>query len=127
MAYAAVPSAGLLVSRAAVILLSVMDHRGRHQAQGGDIPGGDRSRPWAQADPYPADRGHVDLSSLEADVGAAARARRDRCFRLAHRFIDKAREGGGVGPTSKSWPAARPHEDTDVRVDIEVKKGRAFV
>jgi len=103
-----------------------MHHRGRHQAQGKDLPGG-RSCPWARPDPYPAVDGHADLSKLETDVGAAAKERREQCFKLAHRFIDNAKKSGGIGPTSRSWPACRPNEDTDVRVDIEVKYGRAFV
>ena len=105
----------------------LLDHRGRHQAQGIDIPGGNDSRHWERGDPYPAAAGHSDLSGLEAGLGKAARERRETCFKLAHRFITNAKNGGGVGPTSVSWPAARPHEDTDVRVDIEVRKGRAFV
>ncbi len=104
-----------------------MDHRGRHQAQGNDIPGGDKSRPWAQVDPYPATDGHAHLSALEAELGGAARGRRETCFKMAHRFIANAKLYGGVGPTSRNFPAGRPGEDTDVRVDIEVHKGRAFV
>jgi hypothetical protein len=80
-----------------------------------------------EVDPYPATKGHADLSGVEAGLAKAARERREKCFKLAHRFITNAKNGGGVEPTSRSWPAARPHEDGDVRVDIEVKKGRAFV
>lgn len=104
-----------------------MDHRGRHQAQGGDIPGGDRSHPWAQVDPYPAQDGHTHLSDLEAGLGVAARERRETCFKMAHRFIANAQRAGGVGPTTRNFPAGRPGEKTDVRVDIEVRKGLAFV
>ena len=104
-----------------------MNHRGRHQAQGHDVEGGDKSRKWAQANPYPADVGHADLSGLEGELEAAARARRQIPFLMAHRFIDNAKSGGGVGPTFRNFPAGRPHEDTDVRVDIEVRKGMAFV
>jgi hypothetical protein len=102
-----------------------LNHRGRHQAQGHDIPDGDCSRNWAQDSPYPAATGHIDLTSLEAELGEAARAARSVFFRLARRFIDNAKKGGGVGPTSVSFPR-RPKDDSDVRVDIEVKKGLAF-
>lgn len=104
-----------------------MDHRGRHQAQGSDIHGGDRSRPWSQVDPYPAADGHTHLSALEAELGKAAAKRREICFKMAHRFIEKAERAGGVGPTSLHFPAGRPGEDTDIRVDIEINKGLAFI
>ena len=102
------------------------NHRGRHQAQGEDIPGGD-SRNWNEDSPYPATTGHHDLSDLEAGLSDRQKRARTQCFGLAHRFITNAQTYGGVGPTSRSFPAGRPGEDTDIRVDIEVKKGRAFV
>lgn len=104
-----------------------LKHRGRHQAQGNDINGGNESKNWALVDPYPADTGHADLTGLEQGLGKAARERRVMCFRQAHRFIDRAKQAGGVGPTSGNFPAARPGEDTDIRVDIEVRAGIAFV
>ena len=104
----------------------MVKHRGRHQAQGHDIPGGDCSRNWAQTDPYPAVVGHNDLEGLEGELAGAAKAARAPCFRLAHRFIDNASKYGGVGP-SRHFPAGRPNEKTDVRVDIEVNRGLAFV
>jgi hypothetical protein len=73
-----------------------LDHRGRHQAQGKDIPGGNDSRHWERGDPYPADTGHADLDGLEAGLGKAARERREKCFKLAHRFIRNAKNSGGV-------------------------------
>jgi hypothetical protein len=102
-----------------------VNHRGRHQAQGNDI--GDKSRPWARPLPYPAEDGHADLSTLAEDIGEAAREKRELCFKQAHRFIRSAHDAGGVGPVSKSFPAGRPGEQTTIRVDIEVKKGMAFV
>lgn len=104
-----------------------MNHRGRHQAQGRDVAGGTCSHPWAQGAPYPATNGHADLTTLEVGLGAASRARRAACFQMAHRFVTQAEAAGGVGPVSKSFPAGRPGEDTDVRVDIEVSKGLAFI
>ena len=104
-----------------------MKHRGRHQAQGHDIKNGNESNPWAQAEPYPADVGHADLTTLETRLGQAARDRRAICFKQAHLFIARAQASGGVRPVSKNFPAARPGENTDVRVDIDVHAGLAFV
>lgn len=103
-----------------------MDHRGRHQAQGYDIPNGDQSKPWAQATEYAASVAHADLTMLADIIGGAARERREACFAMAHRFITNAQKAGGVGPTRRNFPAG-PNHAPDVRVDIEVLKGLAFV
>jgi hypothetical protein len=110
-----------------MITVKTMDHRGRHQAQGSDIPGKNHSLHWGCLAPYPAAEGHVLLTDLEGDLKESARKKRAIPFKLAHRFIDNAKKGGGVGPTKPSFPAARPGEDSDIRVDIEVQAGLAFV
>jgi hypothetical protein len=66
------------------------------------------------------------LTSVEERLSPAARARRAIPFKQARRFIDNARRAGGVGPTKPSFPAGRPGENIDIRVDIEVLKGIAF-
>ena len=109
-----------------MIDVMMVKHRGRHQAQGHDVAGGDRSRPWARPLPYPALDAHDDLTGLEGDLNPAAREKRVLSFRQAHRFVDNAKQAGGIGPTARTFPAGRPGEDTDARVDIEVKKGLAF-
>ena len=47
-----------------------------------------------------------------------------RTFRRAHRFIDNAGPRG-VGPTTKGFPVRGRHDGS--RVDVDVKKGLAFV
>ena len=103
-----------------------MDHRGRHQAQGHDVHGGNCSENWAQSEPYPAAAAHTDLSSVEARLTQAARELRALSFRLARRFICNAHAAGGVGPTTGRFPVRRQDEVPDARVEIEVKKGKAF-
>ena len=49
---------------------------------------------------------------------------RQDAFAKAHRFIDNAGPNG-VGPTSKSYPVRGRRDGS--RVDVEVKKGLAFV
>jgi hypothetical protein len=115
------------VIRQPIVRAKKLKHRGRHQAQGHDIKGGNESSNWAQGDPYPAATGHTDLSGLERRLGQAAQLARDVCFRQAHQFIDRCRLAGGIGPVSPSFPAGRPNEDTDIRVDIVVDAGTAFV
>jgi hypothetical protein len=62
----------------------------------------------------------VDLHSM---LTAREQLERDDSFALAHAFVTRAAAKGGVdAPVSKSFPKRR-----NVRVDIEVIKGRAFM
>ena len=97
------------------------EHRGRFQAQSDYL---EASEPWAQNDPLTASDGHSLLTALENRLDDEERRIREDCFRKAHRFIDSAGPGG-VGPTTKNFPVRGRRDGS--RVDIEVKKGLAFV
>ncbi len=97
------------------------EHRGRFQTQSSYL---DESEPWARHDPLSAMEGHILLEVLENRLEESERMIRRDAFAKAHRFIDNAAPGG-VGPTSKSYPV-RGRRD-GCRVDIEVRKGLAFI
>lgn len=109
-----------------MVVFGAMDHRGRHQAQGEDIPTGNCSEPWAQSAPYLASTAHADLSTVEARLSKSARALRAKSFKMARRHINNAQQNGGVGPHSMNFPVLRQDEVPDARVDIEVHAGLAF-
>jgi hypothetical protein len=97
------------------------EHRGRFQAQSDYL---EESEGWAQKDPLMASDGHRLLTVLENRLEGEERRIREDCFKKAHRFIDNAGPGG-VGPTTKGFPVRGRRDGS--RVDIEVKKGLAFV
>ena len=102
-----------------------MEHRGRIQAQGAGI---EESESWAQRAPLTAAEARMLLQRLRARLTPAQRALRDEAFVAARRYIDQMEARGGVEAypkdISKSFAV---FESDDARVDIEVKKGRAFV
>ena len=97
------------------------EHRGRFQAQSDYL---EESEAWALREPLSAKNGHLLLTTLENRLSDEERRIRDDCFKKAHRFIDNAGPGG-VGPTTKGFPVRGRHDGS--RVDIDVKKGIAFV
>lgn len=104
-----------------------MSHRGRLQAQGHDIlvNTGTVSHPWSRDEAFPVLDGHLGLASIKEALTPTQREARDYGFRAAAVWMDRVHRSGGIGPTSKTFRAqARP---ADIRVDIEVKTGRAFV
>jgi hypothetical protein len=96
-------------------------HRGRFQAQSDYL---EQSKSWACDKPPTAQEGHDMLGALEDRLDEFERDIRRDAFIKAHRFIDNAGPGG-VGETSKSYPVRGRRDGS--RVDIEVKKGIAFV
>ncbi len=98
-----------------------LEHRGRFQAQSNYL---EESEGWARKDPLTATDGHHLLTTLENRLDEKERTIREDCFKRAHRFIDNAGPGG-VGPTSKGFPVRGRNDGS--RVDIDVKKGLAFV
>jgi hypothetical protein len=102
------------------------DHRGRFQAQGGRGRGLQQSEAWGQSEPITAVAGHSLLDTLWAKLGKSDQALRQEGFNQAHGFIQSALEAGGVGPIMKTYPKGKLRA-TDGRVDVEVRKGLAFV
>lgn len=84
------------------------------------------SRPWAQDMPKTAASALEDISELCEECTHEQRARREVAFAQARRFIEQARAGNGIGPTSESFPRKNRGQEPTARVDIEVKVGLAF-
>ncbi|NJN74458.1 MAG: hypothetical protein HC799_17530 [Limnothrix sp. RL_2_0] len=106
-------------------------HRGRIQAQGDDIDRhtqGGYSRAWAKEASITRDEGICFLEELEQECQPRELARRTKAFLKAKNFIRRAAQGGGVGPESQ--PPSFIDQKNDIknaRVDIEIRKGLAFI
>ena len=98
-------------------------HRGRLQAQG---PRTEQSQSWSQDDPLTASDGQKLLRKLAESLSQSERIERRVAFEKAHGWIAAAAGKGGVNaPVSKKfWDLKGPR---DIRVDIEVWTGLAFV
>ncbi len=96
--------------------------RGRIQAQGGGV---EKSVSWNRATPPTVSEGLKMVDDLEASLTKAERKARQKELDKARKFIRDAGKAGGIdAPVSKTFLA----KDTkDVRVDIEVISGKAFV
>jgi hypothetical protein len=96
-----------------------MDHRGRIQAQGGNV---ERSRNWDQATPLFATTAFAHLESLKAEIGKRETELRSKGFIKARKYIDNMRARGGTEQAppiiKKSFP--QPSRADRGRVDIEV-------
>jgi hypothetical protein len=102
------------------------EHRGRVQAQGGGV---EESIPWAQASPPTDADGYKMLVDLRNRLLPSEQRHRETAFAEARAFILRASQEGGVHAipraVQKSFPR-KPLPDNR-RVDIEVRKGSAFV
>lgn len=94
-------------------------HRGRFQAQGNGL---EKSEPWAQDQPPTVTEGLSFLQKLFHKLSKKEAKEREKAFNKAKKFVEQAGENGGVdAQVSKTF-----REKKDIRVDLEVIKGRAF-
>ncbi len=99
-------------------------HRGRIQAQGGEV---EKSCAWAQAIALTRSEGQQKVDTLEESLTLIERDSRKEGFQQVRDYINRAAKAGGVNaPVSKTFPN-RSKGRSDVRVDIEVITGKAFV
>lgn len=94
-------------------------HRGRIQAQGG---GTEKSVSWAQDEPLTKADGLQLLSDLKDQLTEKELKLREKQLKDAERFINNAK--GVDAPTMVNF---QDYKTKDIRVDIEVKGGIAFV
>lgn len=95
-------------------------HRGRIQAQGGGL---EASESWHQEEPLTKQKGLSLLQRLKNRLSAKDRELRNKQFEDAERFI-KGVDGGVDAPIRRTF---QNYKTQDIRVDIEVWSGRAFV
>lgn len=95
-------------------------HRGRIQAQGGGL---EQSKSWSQDEPLSKTDGLRLLSELEQELPENERKQREKSFEKAQRMIEQV--DGGLDAQDKKTFLVRGTRD--IRVDIEVLSGKAFV
>lgn len=99
-----------------------MEHRGRIQAQGKNL---EESESWSQEVPPTIEDGFEMLERLKGKIPKKEAKIRDKAFEKAKRFIQNASETNGIdAPSSVTFRAEGYMKE---RVDIEVKKGKAFI
>ena len=97
-------------------------HRGRIQAQGGKL---EESESWAQDEPLNLEDGLALLETLKNKLTKKEFEIWQDSFERARNFIIQAAENGGIdAQVSKTFKVKKTR---DIRVDIEVIKGTAFV
>jgi len=100
-------------------------HRGRIQSQGNGI---EDSEKWNFKNPISSKTAKIKTDILKNRHTKRQRNERIEAFEKAKKFIDISEIAGGVEvidkPISKTFMVKG---SKDKRVDIEVKKGRAFV
>lgn len=94
-------------------------HRGRMQAQGKGL---EKSVNWAQDEPLSKEQGKTLLQQLKELLRPEELAERAEQFDKAKRYIDGA--NGIEAPERRTF---QNRKTKDVRVDIEVLAGRAFL
>jgi len=99
-----------------------MKNRGRIQAQGKNI---EESESWAQNEPPTADEGIEMLEKLKEKIPKREAKIREKAFKKAERLIKNAENTNGIdAPANISFRAEGYVKE---RIDIEVKKGKAFI
>jgi len=97
-------------------------NRGRIQAQGGGV---EESESWAAENPPTWQAGLNMLHDLKKKLHKSERKNREELFEKAEGYIRAAGKKGGMdAPVTKSF---KKKNSKDVRVDIEVILGVAFV
>lgn len=95
-------------------------HRGRIQAQGG---GTEKSQSWSQDDPLTKEQGLSLLERLWNSLTKKEKELREKPYRDAQRYIENV--DGGIDAIKKK--TFRNRKTKDVRIDIEVLAGSAFL
>jgi len=94
-------------------------HRGRIQAQGKGL---EKSVSWSQDEPLSKTQGKTLLQQLKGLLSSKELEERAEPFDKAERYIDNA--NGIEAPERRTF---QNRKTKDVRVDIEVLAGRAFL
>ncbi|MCB0550778.1 MAG: hypothetical protein KDD19_24625 [Phaeodactylibacter sp.] len=96
-------------------------HRGRFQAQGDGL---EESESWSQDEPLTKSNALELLGKLKGKLKPADVEKRKKSFEKAKRMIEDA-EGGIDAVKKRSFYDDRKRRD--IRVDVEILGGKAFV
>lgn len=99
-----------------------MLHRGRIQAQGEDL---EESESWATDTPPTWQEGIEMINKLENKIPKKEAELRKEAFEKAKNFVTQAGQNGGVNAVVQKTIMVKNSEEA--RVDIEVRKGKAFI
>lgn len=97
-------------------------HRGRIQAQGDGL---EASENWSQDEPLTAEDGLALLEKLRQKIPNQEAKSREKEFKKAEELIRRIGKSGGVD--AKYTRSFRTKGTKDIRVDIEVLGGKAFI
>ena len=99
-----------------------MKHRGRIQAQGEKL---EASEAWSQDKPPTEKDGIEMLNKLKNKIPKKETKKREQAFKKAKKFINQASMTNGIdSPANVTF---RAEGYTKERIDIEIKKGKAFI
>ena len=102
-------------------------HRGRFQAQGARLQ---ESEPWAKNTPLTIVEGRALLTALKCKLNRADRLEREAYFNEWASKIEVLHQAGGFdADVGGHYIKTIPHgaSPSDPRVDLEIRKGKAFV
>ena len=97
-------------------------HRGRIQAQGGGI---EKSVSWSRATPPTVTEGLTMIDELISQLSPVEYQIRAKASEDARKFVIRTGDNQGVDCLVKK--SFRVKGTQDIRVDIEIIKGRAFI
>lgn len=100
-------------------------HRGRIQSQGGKI---EDSEKWEFQEPISSKTAKSKIETLKNRHPKREKTIRANAFQKAKKFIDISEKAGGIQVVDKLFSKTFMVKGSKhKRVDIEVKKGKAFV
>jgi hypothetical protein len=101
--------------------MATKKHRGRIQAQGGGI---EESESWAQDDPLTMEEGLTLLQKLKSKLSKWELKKREEKFNRLEDLMHRGKKAGGL---DARYSQTFGEPESDVRVDVEILSGRAFV
>jgi len=97
-------------------------HRGRIQAQGGGV---EKSESWAQDEPLSLENGLGLIDNLKQQLNKKELATREEAFEKLTKLVNKNSKNGIDTQVVVSFYG--DEDTTDERVDLEIRKGKAFI
>lgn len=103
-------------------MASKKSHRGRFQAQGGGI---EESVKWALNKPCTKSHANKAIRELKNKLSSSELSVREKCFERVMNFVQRSPSNGLMAIIKKPFTPIPPKRD--IRVDIEILAGKAFI